>query len=286
MGEKDKAERMLENYADVFADIVNVLMFGGKRLISPDELVEVDARSQFKAESGKLHEQERDCAKLWRRNGRTLALLGLENQTDIDEDMPLRVFGYEGAGYKSQLLDKTKGQRYPVSTLILYFGKRHWKINRTLGSRISILEEIRPFVNECHVHIREICYLTEEQLAQFESDFGVVAEYFVRSRTNPGYRPKQKTIIHPDAFLKLMTVLTGDHRYDRMRREMEEGENLTMCDVLDYRERIGEERGKAEGEERMSSLVRVLLKDGRLEDLKRVTGDREYRDKLLREYCR
>ena len=35
MGEKDKAERMLENYADVFADIVNVLMFGGKRLISP-----------------------------------------------------------------------------------------------------------------------------------------------------------------------------------------------------------------------------------------------------------
>ena len=36
----------------------------------------------------------------------------------------------------------------------------------------------------------------------------------------------------------------------------------------------------------MSSLVRVLLKDGRLEDLKRVTGDREYRDKLLREYCR
>ena len=55
MGEKDKAERMLENYADVFADIVNVLMFGGKRLISPDELVEVDARSQFKAESGKLH---------------------------------------------------------------------------------------------------------------------------------------------------------------------------------------------------------------------------------------
>ena len=51
MGEKDKAERMLENYADVFADIVNVLMFGGKRLISPDELVEVDARSQFKAEN-------------------------------------------------------------------------------------------------------------------------------------------------------------------------------------------------------------------------------------------
>ena len=35
----------------------------------------------------------------------------------------------------------------------------------------------------------------------------------------------------------------------------------------------------------MSSLVRVLLKDGQLEDLKRVTRDQEYQDKLLREYC-
>ena len=34
----------------------------------------------------------------------------------------------------------------------------------------------------------------------------------------------------------------------------------------------------------MSSLVGALLKDGRLEDLKRVTRDREYRDKLLQEY--
>ena len=76
MGEKDKAERMLENYADVFADIVNVLMFGGKRLISPDELVEVDARSQFKADDGVLHEQERDVVKRWKHGKIVIAPLG------------------------------------------------------------------------------------------------------------------------------------------------------------------------------------------------------------------
>ena len=33
MGEKDIAEKTLEAYNDVFADIVNVLLFDGKRLV-------------------------------------------------------------------------------------------------------------------------------------------------------------------------------------------------------------------------------------------------------------
>ena len=74
-------------------------------MISPDELVEVDARSQFKADDGVLHEQERDVVKRWKHGKIVIALLGLENQTKPDANMPLRVFSYEGANYKSQLLD-------------------------------------------------------------------------------------------------------------------------------------------------------------------------------------
>lgn len=60
MGEKDKAERMLESFPDVFADIINVLMFGGKHLVLPEELEVLDARSQFRTTKGELREQERD----------------------------------------------------------------------------------------------------------------------------------------------------------------------------------------------------------------------------------
>ena len=35
MAQKDMTEKRLENFADVFADIVNVLLFHGKRLIRP-----------------------------------------------------------------------------------------------------------------------------------------------------------------------------------------------------------------------------------------------------------
>lgn len=38
VAEKDIAEKTLEGYNDVFADIANVLLFNGRRLIKPDDL--------------------------------------------------------------------------------------------------------------------------------------------------------------------------------------------------------------------------------------------------------
>ena len=38
MGEKDIAERSLMSYGDVLADIYNVLVFGGRRLVNPNDL--------------------------------------------------------------------------------------------------------------------------------------------------------------------------------------------------------------------------------------------------------
>ena len=36
MGEKDIAEKVLEDYNDVFADIVNVLLFQGDQIVKPE----------------------------------------------------------------------------------------------------------------------------------------------------------------------------------------------------------------------------------------------------------
>ena len=50
-----------------------------------------------------------------------ISLIGFENQTEADRDMPLRVLGYDGADYRNQL--SAKGGLYPVVTLVLYFGE-------------------------------------------------------------------------------------------------------------------------------------------------------------------
>ena len=63
MGDKDLTEKILEDYNDVFADIINVLLFNGQQKVKPTSLENSAVHSQYKAEDNKLHEQERDVSK-------------------------------------------------------------------------------------------------------------------------------------------------------------------------------------------------------------------------------
>ena len=38
MGQKDISEKLLADYNDVFADILNVLLFNGEEVVDPDHL--------------------------------------------------------------------------------------------------------------------------------------------------------------------------------------------------------------------------------------------------------
>ena len=65
MGQKDITEKVLEDYNDVFADIINGLLFDGVQEIKPEALENTTVHAQYKAEDGKVHELERDIAKYW-----------------------------------------------------------------------------------------------------------------------------------------------------------------------------------------------------------------------------
>ena len=156
MAEKDATEKTLESYADVFADIVNVLLFDGESIIDPEDLRDALPRSVYKAD-GKLHEQERDTAKFWLSGQIRIALLGLENQTEIEEDMALRVISYDGAAYRDQMNRDEAGkskERYPVVTLVLYFGyTKHWDKPLSLKERFDIPKELEPYVSDYRVNL-------------------------------------------------------------------------------------------------------------------------------------
>ena len=101
MAEKDITEKNLEALNDVFADIVNVLLFKGEQVINEKDLEADTTKSMFKAD-GKIHEQERDVSKFWESGEIRISILGIENQTAQHSDMPLRVIVYDGASYKQQ----------------------------------------------------------------------------------------------------------------------------------------------------------------------------------------
>ena len=188
MGEKDITEKILADYNDVFADIVNVLLFDGRQVVSSDDLETVKDQSQYKAD-GKIHQQERDVSKILKSGKTKITLFGFEHQTEAEKFMPLRQIGYDGQSYRAQLLDKDVKRTYPVITLVLYFGTSHWNYERNLLGVLDIPEEFRPYVSDYEMkNLYEIAFLTPEQVQLFRSDFKHVADYFVQKRLNNDYK--------------------------------------------------------------------------------------------------
>ncbi len=232
MAEKDITEKILESYNDVFADIVNGLLFQGRSVIDPNELQDQAPRAAYKAD-GKIREIERDVAKRWVKGGIRIACVGLENQTKEDPFMSLRVIGYDGAEYRAQLNNECDSP-YPVVTLILYFGaEKPWTAPKSLYETISIPEEFKPFVQDYRINLFEIAYLTPDQVNLFKSDFKIVADYFVQKRINGDYIPSPEKMKHVQAVLQLLSVMTKDRRFEEVLTDSKEGEIETMCEVLD-----------------------------------------------------
>ena len=115
--QKDLAEKKLLDCNDVFADIINAVVFQGKPVIRPEDLREVHPVSAYS--EGDFRQLERDIAKRWVKGKTTLCFLGAENQNEIDPDMLFRNIGYDGVTYREEL-NRGK-ERYPVITFVLYY---------------------------------------------------------------------------------------------------------------------------------------------------------------------
>lgn len=243
MGEKDITEKSLEDCSDVFADIVNVLLFDGEEVIKPDDLAEASPYSNYTA-NGKVRSQERDICKYWQNSLIRLATIGFENETEEDPDMPLRVISYDAAGYRAQLSSDESNKRYPVVSLVLYYGYEHkWRKAKTLYDRLEIPEKLKRYVFDYGLNLFDIAFLEDEQVAKFRSDFRLVADYFVQMRRTGTYVPPDDKITHVQEMLSLMSALTEDNEFVDIYDRVKGKERVSMCTFVDEIKEIG----KAEG---------------------------------------
>lgn len=258
---------------DVFADILNVLLFDGKQVVRPEELFDVGLRSQFKADTGREHEQERDVAKYWIRDGKILAMFGLENQTNMDYD-----------------------------TLVLYFGEKHWgERGVSLKGMFGGPDELQKYMQNYCVYVFEIAHLSEEELKKFRSHFGFLAEFMVRKRKSEPFRITQdQEILHVDAVLKMLSVFAEDEYVERVSKALakrqEKGERIMGCNIskawMDLGRKEGREEGIREGiregietnSKEMNLFITYMLRDNRVEELKRSASDSTFQKKLFEEY--
>ena len=285
MQEKDITQKMLERHNDVFSDIVNVLLFSGKKVVEEETLFDAVTDSALKID-GRVRFQDRDVAKYWKDSQINIALLGIENQTNPDKLMPLRVISYDGTEYgKQSRTENIDKKKYPVISLVLYLGfEQKWLYPKNLLGIIDVDEKLRPYVNDYKINLFEIAYLDRETIDSFKSDFWILADYLYQMRVNKNYVADKRSIGHIEELLMLMSAMTGDKRFEEIIDEANTKEVVNMCEVLDIVEARGIEKGIEKGADIISRLNTILAKEGDLDKIIKANTDKRYRNELLKKY--
>ena len=303
LGEKDVLEKKLLKFNDVFADFVNGIMFDGKDVVKEDELVDLSGWSHYKGDDSKHRFQDRDVVKLWKKENVVISLIGIENQDVPDEDMVFRVISYDGASYRTQLVEKERRKRkketeninrkvdiFPVITFVIYYGEEEWKHETTLHKRLNLGSELKHYVSDYSINLIDLKKLSEDDINKFKKDFKLIADYMVKGSK---HKADRIDLNHPEEVSELILRLTGEELPFEVECE-EGGKNMEKFfePMFERAEARGEARGRAEGraegktegESCLAKLISLLMSEGKNDKIKDVVENEEIRHGLYKEY--
>jgi len=142
------------------ADIINGVMCEGQQIVSQEDLAELDTKSKTK-----FRDVVRKVAL-----GVNFAIIGIENQDEVDYEFPVRIMEYDVASYRRQIstirkeirenrgrLEKGKKLKpgeymygfkkdsslKPVTTIVLYAGVEPWDGPERLHEMIDFTDMLK-----------------------------------------------------------------------------------------------------------------------------------------------
>ncbi|HCH97263.1 MAG TPA: hypothetical protein DFI63_04485 [Lachnospiraceae bacterium] len=256
MGEKDHTQKMLIGCRDVFAELINVLVYSGEKVVNEADLLAGPTESLYIEADNQTHQQLRDCSMYELHNGEIHALYNLENQSIIDAHMPLRCAGYDGAAYRSQCNDrKNTYKTYPVFTFVLNWSRKPW------NKATSILEALHfkpnpaayPYFNNNKMSVFNMCFLSKDVREKFQGDLRIILDYLCDRES---LLKRNQTMKHPEEVIRMLHALTGDDQYlnsiPLFTSPAKKGES-TVCDLINSYYNEGHNTGLIEG--RNSGLI-------------------------------
>ena len=251
----DPSEKLLEDYVDVFSDIVNVLVYQGKPVVKPENLRDGPTASMYKAATGRLGQKNRDVLKFDTEQGVEIRVYGLENQSKSSNIMPVRIMGYDFSSYDREIRKK-KAENLaagheadyaaelwpdqklcPVVTLVLYFGTEPWSGPVSLVDMLNLPENLKSYVSDYQINLVQVAFLEDEVIAKFQSDFQVVAEFFKAKRLGKVDKLKynKKKWCHVAELLDFFQTFMGFRKYEEIRQDILEQsrkEDIAMDSVF------------------------------------------------------
>lgn len=156
MGNENVAVNRWLNDHERFADLFNGTVFGGRQVVRPEHLEDMDRESDVllpdRTGKGKSIQRYRDIVKRWKR-GANLAVLACESQSKVHYAMPVRNMLYDSLSYTDQIqtlwslreaerragkkMGRMTGEEFlsrfgkgdklcPVITLVFYYDLAKW----------------------------------------------------------------------------------------------------------------------------------------------------------------
>lgn len=247
---KDVTQKNLEGFPDVMADILNVFIHGGKQAVQAESLYPAPTETEYAAPDSALRSQLEDISKYEIQDGRIRVQYLLANQSNVDSRMILRKAGYVGAIYREQYDGKVQDD-FPVVSLLLYWGEGHWSRTRSIRDffrKRDLPQQLWNLVDDCRLHVFEMRNLPPEVRELFTSDMRLIVDYLAEGNSFRSNRP----VVHKEALVRLLRALGGDVNVEdtaRILKELNinEEDEITMCELFDQYTRRGRKEGIKEG---------------------------------------
>ena len=284
----DTFEKVRLKNNHIFADMVSAIIFDGHSVISPSSLHDCDSN-----ESTYLHlfgiDRSRDVIKKYNHES-YMIMIGIENQSTIDETMPFRVMGYDFINYinqnknydmnKKMILKHNKEnpddkinlpifKLYPVTTIVLNYGEARWNKARSLKEMMHVIpENLQKYINDWRINVINIRDM-DYSLFKVKDNRDLV-EGIQRLYDSDGDMDSIKMMdINYETALELFAV-TRSTKMLEVVKEMGK-EDFDMCTAVNIFEekmkKIGYDNGKIEGvhlgrNQVYEEMIRAMYENG------------------------
>ena len=283
MGKEDVYENDYLEDPEIFADLVNGVLYEGKQIVKAKDLSEQDGELRS-ISKGNVKKLIRDKVRLW--NGTLLAILTVENQTRVDYGMVARAMLAEGMAYDRQrkkVNDKLRAEKkavtpdefisgmrkedkfIPVITIVVYYGKeKPWDGARTLYELLDLQgteEAIIPYISNYRLNLFD--FHEYDSFEQFRTELRPFFEFLRYSSEKEVL--KEKLDLHKEEYEKLsgqakvlLTKLTNIREIPGVEEEAFERGEFSMCKAFEDMREEGKLEGKIEG--RAEELIEMICK--------------------------
>lgn len=309
MGQKDTVTKEFMEDSATFADAFNFYIYDGEQVIKPEKLKAIDTTEIALPYGGKNEvvpiQKLRDVTKVaMTDDNAAYLLLGIENQSDIHQAMPVRNMLYDAIQYSAQVTDIAKSHRrgkdkaetnaeylsgfyntdrlLPVITLTIYFGADKWDAPKSIHDMFAMKDKnILKFIPDYKINLITPADIADKDFSKFHSELSLALKYIKYSND----KDKLLNIIETDEAYKsvsrqtanMVSVVTNSNL-----KYSEREERVDMCKAIEEIKNDGRIEGLAEGK---IELLSELTKDGVItlsEAAKRAGMSSEEFEKILK----